>query len=64
MLKLSKLILYHFLFVLLSLAIEFQSASSMLNWWNTEGQNSSTIHVCLYLESIQTFLISELAGRI
>nr|CAD2166029.1 unnamed protein product [Meloidogyne enterolobii] len=44
MLKLSKLILYHFLFVLLSLAIEFQSASSMLNWWNTEGQNSSTIH--------------------
>ncbi|CAK5125689.1 unnamed protein product [Meloidogyne enterolobii] len=44
MLKLSKLIYYHLLFVLLSLAIEFQSASSMLNWWNTEGQNSSTIH--------------------
>ncbi|CAK5126357.1 unnamed protein product [Meloidogyne enterolobii] len=42
MLKLSKLIYYHFLFVLLMLAIEFRSGSSM--WWNTEGQNSSTIH--------------------
>ncbi|CAK5120612.1 unnamed protein product [Meloidogyne enterolobii] len=46
MLKLSKLNLHHFLFVLLSLAIEFRSASSMLNWWNgnDDPHYSSTIH--------------------